>query len=121
MAVRSVHIVSVPVSDQDRSKEFYAGVLGLSVLEDEPMGPDQRWVRLGLPGGGASLTLCTWFETMPAGSLRGLLLEVDDIEGTAEDLRAKGVECSGIEQAPWGRYVQIADPDGNGIILQQNA
>lgn len=121
MEVLGIAITSVPVSDQDRARDFYVDILGFSVLEDEAMGPGMRWVRLGLPAGGCTLTLVTWFPSMAPGSLKGLLMAVADIEATAAELAAKGVECSGIEAAPWGRYVQLADPDGNGIVLQQHA
>jgi len=61
----------------------------------------------------------TWFESMPAGSLTGIVLETDDLEGDAARLGAHGVPVEGgIQQAPWGRYVQFADPDGNRLILQ---
>ena len=28
---------------------------------------------------------------------------------------------AGLQKAPWGRYIQFADPDGNGLILQETA
>jgi predicted enzyme related to lactoylglutathione lyase len=59
---------------------------------------------------------------MAPGSSRGLVLRVDDIEAAAAELEAKGIRSEvGIESAPWGRYVQIGDPDGNGLILQEDA
>jgi len=120
MAVRSVAIVSVPVSDPDRAKDFYIDVLGLSVQEDEAMGESMRWLRLATPEGEATITLVTWFPTMPPGSLKGLLLRVDDLDAMVAHLEDKGVPtANGIETAPWGRYVQIDDPDGNGLVLQQ--
>jgi hypothetical protein len=47
---------------------------------------------------------------------------VPDIEEAAADLRRKGVleEGDEIENAPWGRFVTIEDPDGNGWIIQQD-
>jgi predicted enzyme related to lactoylglutathione lyase len=118
--VRSVAIVSVPVSDPDRAKDFYIDVLGLSVQEDEAMGESMRWLRLATPEGEATITLVTWFPTMPPGSLKGLLLRVDDLDAMVAHLEDKGVPtANGIETAPWGRYVQIDDPDGNGLVLQQ--
>jgi predicted enzyme related to lactoylglutathione lyase len=27
----------------------------------------------------------------------------------------------GVEKAPWGRFVQIDDSEGNGLVLQQSA
>lgn len=120
MAVRSLAIVSVPVSDPDRAKDFYTDVLGLSVQEDKPMGESMRWLRLATPEGEATITLVTWFPTMPPGSTKGLLLRVDDLDAMVAHLEERGVPtANGIETAPWGRYVQIDDPDGNGLVLQQ--
>jgi predicted enzyme related to lactoylglutathione lyase len=115
-----VLLLSVPVSDQDRARDFYVDVLGLDLLRDEAMGPSMRWVQVAPRGAQTSLTLVTWFESMPAGSLTGLVLETDDLEGDAARLTQRGVALvnDGIQDAPWGRYVQFADPDGNGLILQ---
>lgn len=122
MAVAGVSIVSVPVSDQDRACAFYVDVLGMEVVADQPMGNGIRWVQLRPPHGDCTLTLVTWFPSMPAGSLKGLVLRVDDIEAAAARLHERGVTtAAGIENAPWGRFVQIDDPDGNGLLLQQDA
>jgi len=120
MGVRSVGIVSVPVGDQDRAKAFYTDLLGLAVREDQPMGDSMRWLRLGAPDGETTITLVTWFPSMPPGSTKGLLLVVDDLDAMVVHLAANGVTtANGIETAPWGRYVQIDDPDGNGLVLQE--
>jgi predicted enzyme related to lactoylglutathione lyase len=119
--VTATHVLlfSVPVSDQDRARDFYVDVLGFEVVREEAMGPAMRWVQVAPRGAQTSLTLVTWFESMPAGSLTGLVLETDDLEGDAARLAEHGVEVEGgIQQAPWGRYVQFHDPDGNGLILQ---
>jgi hypothetical protein len=58
---------------------------------------------------------------MPAGSLTGLVLETDDLDGDVAALRDKVVTVQDVQDAPWGRFVQIADPDGNGLILQATA
>ena len=119
MTVSRVQVISIPVSDQDRARDFYVDALGFRVLSDTAIGPDMRWLMLGLDGSPTTLTLVTWFPSMPAGSLRGLVLETDDLEGDEARLRGLGIVSSnGIEDAPWGRYIQIADPDGNGLILQ---
>ncbi|HEY1914268.1 MAG TPA: hypothetical protein VGH27_01720 [Streptosporangiaceae bacterium] len=39
MAVNNLEVVSVPVSDQDRAKRFYAEQLGFSVVMDSQFGP----------------------------------------------------------------------------------
>jgi catechol 2,3-dioxygenase-like lactoylglutathione lyase family enzyme len=121
MPVQRLAIVSIPVKDQNRAKAFYCDKLGFEVRRDNPMGPDQRWVELAPPGAMTSMTLVTWFDKMPAGSAQGLVLATEDIDALASDLRAKGVETGAIQSAPWGRYVTITDPDGNGLVLQQFA
>jgi uncharacterized glyoxalase superfamily protein PhnB len=83
------------------------------------MGEEQRWVQLAPPGAETSVTLVTWFETMSPGSLKGIVLATDDLEGDCERLAARGVRFGGpIEHAPWGSFATFEDPDGNGWVLQ---
>jgi predicted enzyme related to lactoylglutathione lyase len=115
-----VDVVSVPVGDQDRAKKFYLDVLGFAERADTRIGPDMRWVMLDPPGGGAAITLVTWFPTMPAGSLKGLVYAVDDVDRAHAELLARGAEIpEGMQQQPWGRFFTLDDPDGNGIVVQQ--
>jgi catechol 2,3-dioxygenase-like lactoylglutathione lyase family enzyme len=108
-----IEVVSIPVSDQDRAKQFYEEGLGFEVLVDSPFGDGQRWVQLAPPGGGASITLTTWFDDFPPGSVRGLLLKVDDLQGKLAELRARGVAVEDPAETPWGWFAAFADPDGN--------
>jgi catechol 2,3-dioxygenase-like lactoylglutathione lyase family enzyme len=117
MTVTHVQLLSIPVADQDRARDWYRDALGFEVVRDAPMGP-MRWVQVAPPGGATSLTLVTWFDTMPAGSLRGLVLETDDLDADVRRLREHGVEVGEPEEQPWGRFVTVADPDGNGLVLQ---
>ena len=116
-----IAILSVPVSDQQRAMEFYTRILGFTVVRDNPMGPDQRWVQLCPPGGGTSITLVTWFTSMPPGSLSGTVLETDDIKTDHHRLCEHGLAISALEDAPWGLYATFNDPDGNGWVLQQTS
>jgi catechol 2,3-dioxygenase-like lactoylglutathione lyase family enzyme len=122
MALTNLSVVSVPVSDQDRAKRFYADTLGFSVDIDSSFGDGMRWVMLRPPGSGTAITLVTWFETMPAGSLKGSVLSCDDLDKTLADLAARGVSFNEDEaqEAPWGRWKTFDDPDGNGWVLQQD-
>jgi len=121
MAVTKFEVASVPVSDQDRAKQFYAGQLGFTEQIDAGFGESMRWVMLRPPGSGTSITLVTWFESMPPGSLKGSVLGCDDLEKTLDELSARGVSFNEaeIQQTPWGRWKTFDDPDGNGWVLQQ--
>src|SRR6185312_3487651 len=93
MALTNLEVVSDPVSDQDRAKAFYAEQLGFAIEMDSSFGDGggMRWVALRPPGSGTAITLVTWFDTMPAGSLKGAVLGCDDLEKTLADLEARGV------------------------------
>lgn len=119
MTLTNIEIVSVPVTDQDRAKAFYVDAVGFELLRDNPMGDEQRWVQLGPPGSPISITLVTWFEKMPAGTVQGLVLASDDIHGDYAALDARGVSFDGpIQDQPWGSFATFSDPDGNGWVLQ---
>ena len=118
-SIRRIDVISIPVSDQDAAKRFYSDVLGFKIIRDNPMGPDRRWVQMGPPGAETSITLVTWFESMPPGVLQGLVLDTTDIESTREELAARGLAITEVEDAPWGRFATFADPAGNGWVLQQ--
>ena len=118
MAITDLSIVSVPVSDQDRALAFYVGVLGLDVIDDSPMGPTMRWLRVAPKLAQTSLTLVTWFPSMAPGSLKGLLFNTDSLDEDVERFRAAGVTVSEVHEEAWGRYVTFDDPDGNGIVLR---
>ncbi|TMM37016.1 MAG: hypothetical protein E6F99_13410 [Actinobacteria bacterium] len=117
MAITHIQLLSVPVTDQDRARDFYVDTLGFDLVADNPMGPDQRWVQVAPKGGQTALTLVTWFATMPPGSLRGLVLQTPDVDAETERLRAAGVDITGPVDEEWGRYATFDDPDGNGLVL----
>ena len=119
MAIDHLSVVSVPVSDQERAKSFYTETLGFELLADSPFGEGQRWIQVVPKGTATSITLVTWFETMPAGSTKGIVLECGDLDGTYQELAARGVRFDGpVQEAPWGCFATFEDPDGNGWVLQ---
>jgi len=59
---------------------------------------------------------------MEPGSVKGLVLETDDLDADVAALTARGLSIpDGVQQQPWGRFVTFDDPDGNGIVLQATA
>jgi catechol 2,3-dioxygenase-like lactoylglutathione lyase family enzyme len=119
MAITSFEVVSVPVSDPQRSKAFYRDVLGFALLREMPMGPTQTWIQLSPPGCATTIALVTWFDKMPSGSLQGVMLNTDNIDGDYATLTGRGLQISEVKTEPWGRYATFNDPDGNGWILRQ--
>jgi catechol 2,3-dioxygenase-like lactoylglutathione lyase family enzyme len=118
--VQRVTVVSVPVSDQEQAKRFYTEQLGFELLAEATFGDELRWIQVGPAGGQASLTLVTWFDEMPAGSLRGLVIETDDLDGDYAAMSGRGVRFLGppASQAG-GTFATFVDPDGNQLSLRQ--
>lgn len=121
MSVTQIQRVCLPVSDQDRAKAFFIETLGLSLRGDMPvpMGENARWIEVAAKSGPA-LVLTTWLG-MPAGSVKGLMLETSDIDADAQRLKLAGVAIDGPRDTPWGRQVSFADPDGNSFVLSTPA
>lgn len=120
MAIENVKVISVPVSDQERAKDFYVQKLGFELTRDDQSVPGIRWIQVTPKGGAPSLTLVTWFETMPPGSLQGLVLASDGLKAECDRLAAEGVRFDRpLEKQPWGTEAVICDPDGNKLVLQQ--
>jgi len=116
-----VSVVSIPVSDQDRALGFYRDFLRFNLIIDANIQEGMRWVFLGLPDGGTRIALVTWFPTMPPGSLRGVVVDVDDVDAEAARLKSMKWPISDLVDAPWERYFSLDDPDGNGLIIQISA
>ena len=122
MTITNVQLISLPVTDQERARHFYADVLGFDVVHDLAMGPGGRWLQLRPHGAQTSVTLVTWFDSMAPGSVGGLVLETDDLDADVAELTRRGVTfADGIRKEPWGRYATFRDPDGNGLTLQATA
>ena len=57
---------------------------------------------------------------MPPGSLKGNVLETDDLDAAMDTLDEGGVSFAHpVIEAPWTRFTSFDDPDGNGWVLQQ--
>jgi catechol 2,3-dioxygenase-like lactoylglutathione lyase family enzyme len=127
-----LEVITIPVSDVDRAKEFYGG-LGWRLDADFKDG-GERAVQFTPPGSQCSIHL----GKNASGPAQGLFLIVSDIEAARDDLVRRGVEVGEIfhfAKAPapfggvvggiapghisYGSYATFKDPDGNGWVLQE--
>lgn len=114
-----LELVSVPVSDVDRAKSFYADQVGFAVDIDQVVSDELRFVQLTPPGSACSIAIGTGLTTMAPGSLQSLQVVVEDARAARELLAGKGVEVSEIDEQAWGTFVHFADPDGNTWSVQE--
>jgi len=117
-----LELVTVPVTDVDRAKAFYVDKVGFNADWDHRVSDQLRFVQLTPPGSACSIVLGgteAGIGDMPPGSQRGLQMVVADARAAREELIGRGVECSDVDQMPWGKFVFFADPDGNAWALQE--
>jgi catechol 2,3-dioxygenase-like lactoylglutathione lyase family enzyme len=82
----------IPVSDVDRSKQFY-GRLGWRLDDDVAPGNGVRIVQFTPPGSGCSITFGKGITAAAPGSAAGALV-VSDILSAHQDLVGRGIEAS---------------------------
>ena len=115
-----LELIAVPVSDVDRAKAFYVDKLGFNADHDYQVSDEVRFVQLTPPGSACSIAIGTGLGgTLEPGSLDVIQVVIPDADAVLAELRAKGVEAEGVDEQDWGRFVSVADPDGNRWTLQQ--
>jgi catechol 2,3-dioxygenase-like lactoylglutathione lyase family enzyme len=127
-----LEVVTIPVTDLDRAKDFYAEELGFHVDIDRSV-DDFRFLQLTPHGSKCSIHLRRGSADRPAGSVRDVFLVVRDVRAARDQLVQRGVDVSDVQVFESGGYrpahpgesldmvgcVFLADPDGNGWIVQQ--
>ena len=111
-----IRFVTVCVSDQDRSLDFYER-LGFEKTGDERMGEDYRWLTVAPPGAQTGITLR--HDPSRAGQ-SSFVYSSDDIGALYDAWSERGIRFS---EPPtpqmWGVQALLDDPDGNGIVVVQ--
>jgi catechol 2,3-dioxygenase-like lactoylglutathione lyase family enzyme len=114
-----IELVPLSVSDVDRSVTFYGERVGLHVDHDQRVSPDLRFVQVTPPGSACSFCFGEGLGMLSEGSRQFVQVVVESAEEARDHLRGRGVECSEVDEQPWGRFVYFDDPDGNKWALQQ--
>src|SRR5262245_22819578 len=93
-----LEVVPLPVADADRSKAFYVDQVGFNADHDHRVSEDLRFIQLTPPGSGCSIVFGNGItpDSEP-GSIKGLMLVVDDIHAAREQLVAGGVDVSEVD------------------------
>jgi catechol 2,3-dioxygenase-like lactoylglutathione lyase family enzyme len=131
-----LEVLTLPVSDVDRAKAFYAG-LGWRLDADVSHG-DGRVVQFTPPGSECSVHFGRNVTPAAPGSAQNMYLIVSDLGAARAELAARGVEVSEVfhyadgparfggevrgpapDQGSYASYASFRDPDGNRWLLQE--
>ena len=124
----------IPVSDIDRSKQFYER-LGWRLDDDVAPLEGLRIVQFTPPGSGCSITFGKGLIAAAPGSAEGGLV-VSDIEAAHDELVTRGIDVSEVwhgppfppearqpgldpERTSYGSFFSFDDPDGNTWLVQE--
>jgi catechol 2,3-dioxygenase-like lactoylglutathione lyase family enzyme len=129
--------INVWVHDQDEALAFYTEKVGLELREDVTVAElgDFRWLTVGVPGQeGVALALlpvpgppvfdaetkAQLDSLLAKGATGGLFFATDDVRGTYEELKGRGVEFTQEPtEQPYGVDAGFRDPFGNQIRMAQ--
>ncbi len=130
-----LEVVTIPVSDVERAKQFY-GSLGWRLDADFNQGG--RAIQFTPPGSPCSVHFGTNLTSAPPGSAQMLLI-VSDIQAARDELVRLGAKVSEVYhyagvnriapdarlsgpapgRSSYGSFVSFSDPDGNVWLLQE--
>ena len=100
------------IRDVEQARAFYAGPLGFQVVEYDA---GRGWLRVARDGVEISFSVADDDEAAGVAQL-----EVEDVKGEAERLRAAGVNVGVVVELHGAiRLVDVTDPDGNVVQLTQ--
>lgn len=114
-----LELVPVPVTDVDKAIDFYVNKVGFNLDHDHRVSESIRFVQLTPEGSACSIVIGEGITEMKPGSQQGLQVVVDNTQAAYDELKAKGVEVSDVQEMPWGIFTFFSDPDGNGWSVQQ--
>jgi catechol 2,3-dioxygenase-like lactoylglutathione lyase family enzyme len=133
-----LEVVILPVADPDVSLRFYRDQVGFNLDVDYAPTPEFRVIQLTPEGSATSIQFGVGLTDAPPGSVRGLYLVVDDIEGFRAELTDRGVAVGEIRhkntdggwrggflpgldpgRADYASFADFRDPDGNAWVLQE--
>ncbi|AQY00910.1 catechol 2,3-dioxygenase-like lactoylglutathione lyase family enzyme [Microbacterium foliorum] len=114
-----IELIFVPVSDVDRSKEFYEKI-GFHADHDQVPYEGLRFVQMTPPGSACSIAFGTNLgEGLLPGQQNTIQVVVPDADEALAHLQGLGVAAQGVDEQAWGRFVTFDDPDGNTWTLQE--
>jgi catechol 2,3-dioxygenase-like lactoylglutathione lyase family enzyme len=124
----------IPVSDVERSKQFYQ-LLGWRLDADDAPAKNVRIVQFTPPGSGCSVTFGTGITAAAPGSAVGALI-VSDIKAAHDELIRRGIDATDMwhgasfplearlpgpdpKRTSYGSFFAFNDPDRNAWLVQE--
>lgn len=127
MNIKAIHHIAILTDDYEKSKAFYTEVLGFEVIS-ETYRTERKSYKLDLAIHGLyQIELFSFPDYRERASypeakgLRHLAFLTDDVDSSAKELKAKGVEVQEVrvDELTGKRFVFFYDPNGQPLELYE--
>lgn len=118
MKIQEIAFSCYPVTDMERARAFYEGILGLTVTMDHKLEGGAHWVEYDIGSGTLAIGSAPGME--PSRNGCSVALEVDDFDKAIEELKTAGVEFNfGPLETSVCHMAFVRDPEGNSIGMHR--
>lgn len=117
--MKTIEMISIPVSDQEKAKQFYTEKAGFALVFEGGTPEGGKWIQVSLPGDKVMFTLVAGEMHAAPGSMRGTIIHTENISEDVLSLRKQGIKASEIQELPHGKISSFSDPDGNQWVLRE--
>jgi catechol 2,3-dioxygenase-like lactoylglutathione lyase family enzyme len=121
--ITHVNTVTIYVSDQQQSLDFYVDVLGFEKRSDRDMGSAGRWIEVAPAGAQTGLVLASgaaFEKTDRIGDSADLVFATDNLDEVYGRLRSRPATVSAPDRQAWGASIEVTDPDGLVVLIMQH-
>jgi predicted enzyme related to lactoylglutathione lyase len=114
--IKEIGFVAIPVTDMERARTFYEGVLG---LKQSGQFLDGKWIEYGI--GKDTLAIANVSDTWtPSDQGTGAALEVEDFDAAIKTLKDAKVRFAAEPfETPVCHTAVVQDPDGNKLMIHK--
>lgn len=116
--IKDIAYTAYPANDIAKLRAWYASNLGLDFGQVMDEAGVEKYAEAKVGSGYFSLMTHEWIERKP-GTGVGIVFEVDDMDRTVADLRAKGIKAEDPYDTPVCRVTSFEDAEGNKVTLHQ--
>ena len=114
MKIKNIAFVGIPVTDMQRARQFYEGVLG---LQPDPEMTGEQWTEYSI-GEGTLAIACVGEQWRPSNQGTSAALEVENLEDAITRLEERKISYDKVD-SPVCRMAIIEDPDGNKLMIHK--
>jgi predicted enzyme related to lactoylglutathione lyase len=113
--INDIAFTGSSVTDMERARAFYEGVLALKLSEEMAGG---KWIEYQVGNGTFAITNID--PQTPSGLGTSIAFEVDDINATVGELKQSGAKfLLDKSETPVCWIAIVYDPDGNKVVIHQ--